>query len=63
MRKSKKVRGIVADGFMHMKPAKITVRIIKDGAGASMAVWDESTGIEYIVDLDELKDMIKVVEK
>lgn len=63
MRKSKKVRGIVADGFMHMKPAKITVRIIKDNNGASMAVWDESTGIEYIVDLDELKDMIKVVEK
>lgn len=63
MRKSKKVRGIVADGFMHMKPAKITVRIIKDSTGASMAVWDESTGIEYIVDLDELKDMIKVVEK
>ena len=48
---------------MHMKPAKITVRIIKDGTGASMAVWDVVTGIEYIVDLDELKDMIKVVEK
>lgn len=63
MRQSKEVRGIVADGFMHMKPAKITVRIIKDSAGASMAVWDEVTGIEYIVDLDELKDMIKVVEK
>lgn len=63
MRKSKEVRGIVADGFMHMKPAKITVRIIKDDNGASMAVWDESTGIEYIVDLGELKDMIKVVEK
>ena len=63
MRKSKEVRGIVADGFMHMKPAKITVRIIKDNNGDSMAVWDESTGIEYIVDLDELKDMIKVVEK
>ena len=63
MRISKEVRGIVADGFMHMKPAKITVRIIKDSTGASMAVWDEVTGIEYIVDLDELKDMIKVVEK
>ena len=63
MRKAKQVRGIVADRFMHMKPAKITVRIIKDGAGASMAVWHELTGVEYIVDLDELKDLIKVVEK
>ena len=63
MRTAKTVRGIVADGYMHMKPAKITVRVIKDDSGASMAVWHELTGVEYIVDLDELKDMINVVEK
>jgi hypothetical protein len=61
MRKAKEVKGIIATMPFNMKKGKITVRIIKDDVGASMAVWGDA-GVEYIVDLDELKDMLEVVE-
>lgn len=66
MRKMKEVNGIIATmpfnmKKVNMKKGKITVRIIKDDKGASMAVWGDA-GVEYIIDLDDLKDMLEVVE-
>lgn len=61
MRKSKEVRGIIATMPFNMRKGMVTVRIIKDKDGASMAVWGDA-GVEYIVDLDDLRDMLQVVE-
>ena len=60
MRKAKTVSGIVANSKGEMYSDTITVRIIKDELGASMAVWNKD--ISLMVGLEELSDMLKVVE-
>ena len=60
MRKAKTVSGIVANSKGEMYRDTITVRIIKDKLGASMAVWNKD--ISLMVGLEELRDMLKVVE-
>ena len=60
MRKAKTVSGIVANFRGQMYRDNITVRIIKDKVGASMAVWNKD--ISLMVSLEELRDMLKVVE-
>ena len=60
MRKAKTVSGIVANSRGEMYSDNITVRIIKDERGASMAVWNRD--ISLMVGLEELSDMLKVVE-
>lgn len=60
MRKAKTVSGIVANSRGEMHRDNITVRIIKDERGASMAVWNRD--ISLMVGLEELSDMLKVVE-
>lgn len=61
MRKCKEVKGMIATMPFSMKPGKITVRIIDDEVGTSMAVWSDA-GVEYIIDMNDLKDMLKVVK-
>lgn len=58
--KIKDVSGIIFDNNKQtMKQRTITVRVIKDNAGITMSLADESdTGIMFIIPVEKIKELL-----
>lgn len=65
MTKTKDVEGIVwhdKNGNLYARPATITVRVTADEHGKSLSLTDEHKGVQIVVPLEPLADMLEVVE-
>ena len=65
MTKTRDVKGIVwhdKNGCMYARPAVITVRVTSDDKGKSLSLTDEVEGVQIVVPLEQLADMLEVVE-
>lgn len=65
MTKTKDVKGIMwhnKNGNMYARPATITVRVTSDEHGKSLSLADEREGVQLLVPLEPLADMLEVVD-
>ena len=65
MTKTKDVQGVVWKdhwGNMYRRPATITVRVTSDEQGKSLSLTDERKGVQIVVPLEPLADMLEVVD-